>query len=120
MGTVVDRFWLDGPLEISALEQARFVARLAQGRLPLSERSQRIVRQILRAEEKDGTAIFAKTGWFTGPTPPMIGWWVGWVEREGRVYSFALNIDMASAEDTPKRLLIGRSLLAQLGVLATP
>ena len=116
IGTVVDRFWLDGPLQISAMEQARFVARLAQGKLPLSERSQRIVRDILRVEEKGGAALFAKTGWASGPTP-QIGWWVGWVEREGRVYSFALNIDMASADDTPKRVAIGRSLLARLGVL---
>lgn len=120
IGTVVDRFWLDGPLQISAIEQARFLALLAQGKLPLSERSQGTVRDILRLEEKDGAAVFAKTGWASGPTPPMIGWWVGWVERDGRVYAFALNIDMASADDTPKRIAIGRSLLARLGVLATP
>jgi beta-lactamase class D len=28
-GTVVDTFWLDGPLEISAVEEARFAALLA-------------------------------------------------------------------------------------------
>src|SRR6185295_19637139 len=43
-GTVVDRFWLDGPLAISAVEQTKFVARLAQGTLPASARSQAIVR----------------------------------------------------------------------------
>jgi len=120
IGTVLDRFWLDGPLQISAIEQACFVARLAQGKLLLSERSRRIVRDILRLEEKDGGTLFGKTGWASGPTPPMIGWWVGWVEREGRVYAFALNIDMASADDAPKRLAIGRSLLARLGLLSTP
>lgn len=120
IGTVVDRFWLDGPLQISAIEQARFVALLAEGKLPLSERSQRIIRDILRLEEKDGATLFGKTGWASGPTRPMLGWWVGWVEREGRVYAFALNIDMASADDIPKRLAIGRSLLARLGVLSTP
>jgi beta-lactamase class D len=102
MGPVVDRFWLDGPLQISAMEQARFVAGLAEGKLPLSQRSQRVVRDILRVEEKDGATLFGKTGWASGPTPPQIGWWVGWVEREGLVYAFALNIDMASADDTPR------------------
>jgi beta-lactamase class D len=68
-------------------------------------------------ERPDGSALFAKTGWASGTTPPMIGWWVGWVEREGRVYPFALNIDMASADDTARRLTIGRSLLTVLGVL---
>src|SRR5690606_10185028 len=33
IGTVVDRFWLDGPLKISAVEQTRFLAKLAQGQL---------------------------------------------------------------------------------------
>ena len=32
-GTIVDMFWLQGPLKISALEQAKFLARLAQERL---------------------------------------------------------------------------------------
>ena len=39
VGGVVDTFWLEGPLQISALEQARFLARMALGILPLSKRS---------------------------------------------------------------------------------
>lgn len=35
IATVVDTFWLKGPLRISAVEQARFMARLARGALPL-------------------------------------------------------------------------------------
>lgn len=116
IGRVVDRFWLDGPLEISAIEQTHFLARLARQDLPASPRSQSIVRDILRIEEKDGAALFAKTGWFTS-AEPNIGWWVGWVERGGKVYAFALNIDMSSMEDAPKRLEIGRKLLAELGAL---
>jgi beta-lactamase class D len=85
----------------------------------VSGRSQRIVRDILRVEERGGAVLFAKTGWYSGEGP-MIGWWVGWVERDDRVYAFALNIDMASAEDTPKRLVVGHSLLGALGVLPGP
>jgi beta-lactamase class D len=114
IGAVIDRFWLDGPLAISAVEQARFVARLARGKLPLSARSQSVVREILRQEGEPD--LYAKTGWARGVARPDIGWWVGWVEREGKVHAFALNIDMASPDDTPKRLAIGRALLAKLGV----
>lgn len=115
IGAVVDRFWLDGPLAISAVEQARFVARLAQGTLPLSARSQEVVRGILRQEGEPN--LYAKTGWARGVAPVDVGWWVGWVERDGKVYAFALNIDMASPDDTPKRIAIGRALLSRLGVL---
>lgn len=115
-GDVVDRFWLDGPLQISAIEQAQFLARLAQQRLPVSARSQRIVRDIARLETRGSSTLYGKTGWVFGTTP-QLGWWVGWIEREGRVYSFALNIDMRGMEDTPQRREIGEAILRKLELL---
>ncbi len=109
-GDVVDRFWLEGPLAISAIEQARFIARLADGALPMSARPQAIVREIIRIEEKDGRTLFAKTGW-----DGKIGWWAGWVERGDRKTAFALNMDMTRIEDAPKRISLGKELLANLG-----
>lgn len=110
-GDNVERFWLEGPLATSAVEQARFLARLAERRLPMSERSQMLVRSIIRIEDKGGRALFAKTGW-----SGKIGWWVGWVEQGTRKTAFALNMDMTRIEDAPKRMAIGRALLTHLGV----
>jgi beta-lactamase class D len=115
-GFIVDRFWLDGPLEISAVEQAHFLARLAQQALPLSPRSQSIVRDMLRLEEDGDAILYGKTGWIFQGTP-QLGWWTGWVEKRGKIYAFALNIDMRSAEDAPKRIALGRTLLSRLGIL---
>jgi len=115
-GTVVDRFWLDGPLEISAVEQAKFVARLAQGQLPVSARSQSIVRDILRLESGNTRVLFGKTGWLFSSTP-QIGWWTGWVEQAGKISAFSLNIDMASSAEVSKRIPLGKALLAKLGAL---
>lgn len=115
IGTVVDRFWLDGPLAISAMEQARFQVRLARRELPVSARSQTIVRDILRLDEANGAALFGKTGW-TGPKPG-IGWLVGWVERGETVHGYALNIDMMAVQEAPKRLAIVRAMLSKLGVM---
>ncbi len=112
-GPVVDRFWLDGPLQISAVEQARFVTHLAQGRLPVSAASQAAVREIARIEARGGDVLYGKTGWVFG-TQPQIGWWVGWVEREGRVYGFALNIDLQGEQDIGKRRQIGEAILRKL------
>jgi beta-lactamase class D len=114
-GEVVDRFWLDGPLQISAVEQTKFLARLAAGKLPASERSQAIVRDIIKLESREGRTLHGKTGWQFS-ADPQIGWWVGWVERDGKTYPFALNMDMGSAADAPKRLEIGKALLAELGI----
>ena len=114
-GGALETFWLDGPLEISAIEQAQFVAALAQAKLPLSLRSQAIVRDILRLETAGGQTLYGKTGWrFSGT--PQLGWWVGWVENGSKLSTFALNIDMPSADDAKKRVVIGRIMLNRLGI----
>src|SRR5207253_9133030 len=40
----IDLFWLQGRLRVSAMEQVDFLRRLAEGELPMSQRSQRLVR----------------------------------------------------------------------------
>lgn len=112
-GTVVDRFWLDGPLTISAIEQTAFLLRLAQGGLPVSARSLAIVRDISTVETRGGAVLHAKSGWLF---EQGLGWWVGWVERGASLHGFALNIDMAGIADAPKRERIGRRLLQHFGV----
>ncbi len=119
IGSVVDRFWLDGPLEISAIEQARFLSRLALGQLPFSARNQASVREITRLETlPDGSSLHGKTGWLFH-AKPQIGWWVGWVQRApGDVASFALNIDVLRGDaDLSQRLPVGRAMLQALGAL---
>jgi beta-lactamase class D len=116
IGTVVDRFWLDGPLTISALEQARFLARLAQDRLPFPKEAMAAVREITLLERTPQYALHGKTGWSDAEGRDL-GWWVGWVIKGGRVFAFALNLDIKSDADGPKRVAVGRASLKALGVL---
>ncbi|MER6514822.1 class D beta-lactamase [Nonomuraea sp. NPDC001636] len=115
-GTVVDRFWLDGPLKISAVEQTRFMERLAALRLPASRANQRTVQDLILMEKKNGYTLYAKSGWQNAPNPGT-GWWTGWVERGGRLYTFALNMDIAKEADAAKRATLARQLLYRLNVL---
>lgn len=114
-GNSVDTFWLDGPLEISAIEEARFCAKLALDKVDASQRARSIVRDIIRLETKDGATLFGKTGWRFS-SKPQLGWWTGWVERAGNVQAFALNIDIETPQDGAKRVAIGKVLLSRLGV----
>lgn len=114
IGKVIDRFWLDGPLEISAVEQAQLMARLAQRRLPFSERSMQAVRGMIRQEGTQDYALFAKTGWGFQSPGAQIGWLVGWIEKEGKPYAFALNIDIHDNADAAKRHSLVRACLQTL------
>jgi beta-lactamase class D len=116
IGNVVDRFWLDGPLAISAVEQTEFLGRLVAGQLPVSPDVVRAVKEITLLEKTETYALHGKTGWLLD-AKSQIGWWVGWVEREGKVYPFALNIDMTGDEDAAKRIPLGRDCLKALDKL---
>lgn len=116
IGSVVDRFWLDGPLRISAVEQARFLAGLAGGGLPVAAGVQDSTREILKIEQGADWTLYGKTGWENAPGEG-VGWWVGWVERGERIHAFALNMDMRNPDDAGKRQELGRASLVALGVL---
>lgn len=116
IGTVVDDFWLVGPLKISAVEQTRFLARLAQDALPFPKDLQDVVREAIWLEQGNNWTLYGKTGWVNAPNPG-VGWWVGWVQKDGHVYAFALNIDIQQATDASKRVELGKASLKALGVL---
>ena len=113
----IDLFWLQGGLRVSAMEQVEFLHRLAEGRLPATQRAQRLVRQALVIERTRDYTLYGKTG--TQPTGPnAIHWWVGWVERKGRpVAYFALNLTPGAKTVYKDRLDIGRAILASMKVL---
>lgn len=115
IGTKVDRFWLDGPLEISALEQVLFLAKLADQTLPFSKKILQSAQNILLLEEKNGIKLYGKTGWQNAPLAG-VGWFVGWVENRGKIYTFALNLEMHDASDAPKRISIAKEALRLYGL----
>lgn len=121
IGGGLDRFWLDGGLRISAVEQIAFLRRLARGDLPFSARAQETVRRITIVESAPDFVLHAKAGWGLRGGAAVgsdIGWFVGWVERAGRRWFFAVDIDMPhGAADAAKRMPLARAVLARAGAL---
>ncbi|WP_353191263.1 OXA-62 family carbapenem-hydrolyzing class D beta-lactamase [Pandoraea pnomenusa] len=116
IGRAADAYWIDDSLQISAREQVDFLQRLARGTLPFSARSQDIVRQISIVEATPDYVLHGKTGWFVDKKPD-IGWWVGWIERDGNITSVALNIDVLADADAPKRARIVKAVLKDLKLI---
>jgi beta-lactamase class D len=93
----VDVFWLNGTLRISADEQVEFLKRLYQGDLPFSERSMKIVKEILVLEKTETYQLSGKTG--SGQMKAIYtGWFVGYIEEDTKVYFFATNIQGTSSD----------------------
>jgi len=117
---LLDHFWLDGPLRISAREQVELVSKLAQGQLPVSAKAQEVVREVLLREERDGWKIFHKTG--TGPMEDgdgTLAWLVGWIEHGAERRAFAMWIEAKDSDAArARREELAEGVWRDLGVPA--
>lgn len=124
IGGGIDHFWLDGALRISPVEQVQFLKALHQEKVPFSPSAIAITKRIMVHDQGKDWVLRAKTGWVSlkavdnkPATEPQVGWWVGYVERAGNAYCFALNIDIKRDEDAATRLPIAKTILRQAGLI---
>jgi beta-lactamase class D len=90
----VDRFWLDGGLRISAVEQIDFLRRFDGNKLPIAERTADWVRDIMTLDVTESYVLRGKTGSSAPPDEPReLGWFVGWLELGDRRVFFATLLD---------------------------
>lgn len=111
-------FWLDGSLRISANEQVEFLRRFYEGDLRLSDRTSELTKAIMVAEETPSWRLSAKTGACQPSGEETSNWYVGYVEKPGTAYYFALQMggkDYGRAYS--ERIPISRAILTELGIL---
>lgn len=91
----IDRFWLTGGLRISPEQQIDFLKQLHDNKLPFSQRSIDMVKNIMIAENTPGYILRAKTGW-SRQSGNEIGWYIGYVETKSNAYYFSNCIQLSS------------------------
>jgi beta-lactamase class D len=95
----IDQFWLSGGLRITPEQQIDFLKRLYENKLPFSQRSIDIVKNIMKVKDNHEYVVSAKTGWgFQDGS--NIGWYVGCVQMKGNVYYF-VNCIQTKEENNP-------------------
>ena len=112
----IDKFWLKGPLKITPKEQIKFLEKLQSGNLPFSQRNLNLLKDIMIIEQTPNYTLRAKTGWVIS-TSPNIGWLVGYLEQNNKVYFFATNINMNNSKLAANRIKITRRCFQALGLL---
>jgi beta-lactamase class D len=118
IGGGIDQFWLTGNLRIDPVEQIDFVDRLRRGALPVSKRSQQLVRDILPVTKSGDAVIRAKSGLLGAELgKPSLGWMVGWAEKAGANTVFALNMDVREPRHIPARMTLTQQCLADIGAI---
>lgn len=88
----IDRFWLEGRSHISQAEQIDFLVRFYYSQLPLSNRTEMLMKRLMVIEENSEYRLSGKTGWSIR-NGNNNGWFVGYLEKNGRVLFVAANIN---------------------------
>lgn len=115
---VIDDFWLDGSLTISAHEQTNFLERLYRNALPFEKAHQLLVKDLMVTSANHHYKVRSKTGWAEPDGQAGVGWNVGWVETNDGVVFFALNIHTKNGmKDLSKRIDIAVAVLKEIGSL---
>jgi beta-lactamase class D len=87
--------WLSSSLKIAPQEQVQFLNRLVSNELPITSTAVEGTKAILFIEELPwGWKLYGKTGSGTHQTPEgsvKMGWFIGWVEREGVARTFVCH-----------------------------
>lgn len=96
-------FWEQSSLKISPLEQVQFIQKIHQGETIFSSSATDVLKKVIWISEKDGVALFGKTGSGLreegrfipeGPEDGYVrGWFVGYVENDGNVYYVSTLIE---------------------------
>ncbi len=92
----IDLFWLEGESRISMNQQIDFLARFYNKELPVTEKTQEIMKRILLIEETANYKFSGKTGWAIR-NGNNYGWFVGYLETKDRVFFIATNIEPGEA-----------------------
>lgn len=92
--------WLSSSLAISPIEQIQFLQKIVDKKLPVSQKSFTMTKNIMYIQElAGGWKLYGKTGSGRQLTkdksqklPLQHGWFVGWIEKGDRVITFADHI----------------------------
>ena len=86
--------------------------------LPVSKRSQDLVRDILPVTKVGDSIIRAKSGLLGAEIgKPSLGWMVGWAEKGSASTVFALNMDCTEPRHIADRMNITQACLADIGAI---
>lgn len=114
----INEFWLKGKFRVTQEQQIELLRKLYKHELPFSKQTMDIVKLIMIYEKNTNQTTYAKTG-MTYQDGKAIGWWIGFIEKDGNVYFFANNIEKNEPDGAfiKARIDIAKEILFRMHVL---
>lgn len=121
ISTGIDRFWLPAKdretILISPNQQAGLMQKIVSRNTPFSDKSLAVLKELMFIKKTDRGVLYGKTG--SGANDDglfVLGWFVGYVESNGKSYAFACvaqgkNVMSKNAREIAEHVLKKQGLL---------
>ncbi len=110
----ISSYWLDSSLKISPLEQVELLKKLYYNEFEFSPENVNAVKDSLRLYSGEEGTLYGKTGTEEVNGHNTSGWFIGFVEKDGRPYFFAANIRHETLASGPLAAELTFSVLSDL------
>ena len=105
----IDSFWLKGESRINQFQQIDFLKRFYHSELPISKRTETIMKRMMVIEHNSIYKLSGKTGWSI-KNGNNNGWFIGYIETQNKTYFFASNIEPKKQFDMAKFPMIRKDV----------
>ena len=112
----VSNYWMESSLRISPVEQVALLKNFYQNNTIFQAGNVDTMKDILRLSEKDGAVLSGKTGTGSVNGKVINGWFIGYVEKGGRTFIFAANIQGEDNAGGSTAVQITLSILKDKGI----
>lgn len=117
----IDVFWLPAPgrktLLVTPREQASLMCKLVSGKLPFAEKSRAVLKNVMTIKKTEHGVLYGKTGSSADGTGKYtLGWFVGYVESNGKTFAFACTAKGVNVMGKDARAIV-ESVLERQGFL---
>lgn len=116
IGNDLDMYWNESALKISAIEQVELLRKLYHNDFGFSIQNINAVKDAICLSSTDIFSLYGKTGTSRVEENDINGWFIGYVEENGKVYYFATNIQGNANATGSKATEITEYILSTLGI----
>lgn len=110
------KFWIQSSLKISPIEQVNMLKEIYNNEIPFDRKNIDTVKNVLRISKSKDSILSGKTGTGAVNNKAINGWFIGYIEKDGSVYFFAVNIEGENRADGVNARRIALSILKDKGL----
>lgn len=116
VGGDLSAYWADASLLISPIEQVELLRKFYNNQFGFSQANIDAVKNAIRLSSTGQSVLYGKTGTGEANGRNILGWFVGFIEKEGNLYFFATHIQQEENASGSVAADLTLSILSGLGI----